>query len=87
MRGYVSRFLRVVPPVPTLAVVAEPLLALGTPAEAAKARAAALLRQFSIPEQAYPDRATTPPFSRKSRVRSGVMVCVVRRRRSVASLA
>ena len=31
--GYVSQFLRVVPRVPTLDVVAEPLLALGTPAD------------------------------------------------------
>ena len=38
--GYVSQFLRVVPRVPTLDVVAEPLLALGTPAaEAPRPRA------------------------------------------------
>ena len=33
--GYVSQFLRVVPRVPTLEVVAEPLLNLGVPADAA----------------------------------------------------
>ena len=46
--GYVSQFLRVVPRVPTLDVVAEPLLALGTPAEAAHARAAGLLADRGV---------------------------------------
>ena len=36
--GYVSQFLRVVPRVPTLDVVAEPLLAVGVSTEAAHAR-------------------------------------------------
>lgn len=47
--GYVSQFLRVVPRVPTLDVVAEPLLALGVPEDAAKARAAALLTRLNVP--------------------------------------
>ncbi|MEF9604170.1 ATP-binding cassette domain-containing protein, partial [Paracoccus sp. PXZ] len=38
--GHVSQFLRVVPRVPTLEVVAEPLLRLGVPPEAARTRAA-----------------------------------------------
>ena len=41
--GYVSQFLRVVPRVPTLDVVAEPLRILGTPAEDARAHAATRL--------------------------------------------
>ena len=36
--GYVSQFLRVVPRVPTVDVVAEPLLNLGVPADEARAR-------------------------------------------------
>ena len=39
--GYVSQFLRVVPRVPTLDVVAEPLLTLGQPQARARDRAAA----------------------------------------------
>jgi alpha-D-ribose 1-methylphosphonate 5-triphosphate synthase subunit PhnL len=48
--GYVSQFLRVVPRVPALDVVAEPLLALGAPAETARDRSAALLTRLAIPE-------------------------------------
>ena len=43
--GYVSQFLRVVPRVPTLDVVAEPLRALKVPADEAQARASSLLTQ------------------------------------------
>ncbi|MEM7500269.1 MAG: phosphonate C-P lyase system protein PhnL [Pseudomonadota bacterium] len=48
--GYVSQFLRVVPRVPCLDVVAEPLTVLGVGAEDARARAGALLRRLNIPE-------------------------------------
>jgi alpha-D-ribose 1-methylphosphonate 5-triphosphate synthase subunit PhnL len=48
--GYVSQFLRVIPRVPTLDVVAEPLRALGWPREDARGRAADLLRRLRIPE-------------------------------------
>jgi alpha-D-ribose 1-methylphosphonate 5-triphosphate synthase subunit PhnL len=47
--GYVSQFLRVIPRVPALDIVAEPLRALGTPAAAARARAATLLERLRIP--------------------------------------
>jgi len=47
--GYVSQFLRILPRVPALQVVAEPLLALGAPAAEAEARAAELLRRLRIP--------------------------------------
>ncbi len=47
--GYVSQFLRVVPRVPTREVVAEPLLAVGHPRDAAMARAEALLQRLRIP--------------------------------------
>ncbi len=48
--GYVSQFLRVVPRVAALDVVAEPLLALGTAEETAQARARELLTRLRIPE-------------------------------------
>jgi alpha-D-ribose 1-methylphosphonate 5-triphosphate synthase subunit PhnL len=48
--GYVSQFLRVIPRVPTLDIVAEPLRALGVPAEDARERAAAMLARLDIPE-------------------------------------
>ena len=48
--GHVSQFLRVVPRVPTLDVVAEPLLALGIEIGPAHARARALLTRLRIPE-------------------------------------
>ena len=66
--GYVSQFLRVVPRVPTLEVVAEPLLALGTPADAAKARAAELLRQLNIPERLWGLSPTTFSGGEQQRV-------------------
>ena len=48
--GYVSQFLRVVPRVPALAVVAEPCLAVGMEPGAAEERARALLARLRIPE-------------------------------------
>jgi alpha-D-ribose 1-methylphosphonate 5-triphosphate synthase subunit PhnL len=51
--GYVSQFLRVVPRVPTLDVVAEPLLALGTHPDEARDRAASLLHRLNIPERLW----------------------------------
>ncbi|WP_027134264.1 phosphonate C-P lyase system protein PhnL [Geminicoccus roseus] len=51
--GYVSQFLRVVPRVATLDVVAEPLLALGTDREAARERARAMLARLRLPERLW----------------------------------
>ena len=51
--GYVSQFLRAVPRVPTIDVVAEPLLATGTARAVAHARAASLLRRLNIPERLW----------------------------------
>ena len=48
--GHVSQFLRVVPRVPALEVVAEPCLAVGMGRDAAQARARALLARLGIPE-------------------------------------
>lgn len=51
--GYVSQFLRVIPRVPTLEVVAEPMIETGVPREAAIARAEALLERLRIPERLW----------------------------------
>ncbi|MGY3450948.1 alpha-D-ribose 1-methylphosphonate 5-triphosphate synthase subunit PhnL [Bradyrhizobium sp. USDA 4353] len=51
--GYVSQFLRAVPRVAALDVVAEPLLASGVAREEARARAGALLGRLNIPERLW----------------------------------
>ncbi len=57
--GYVSQFLRVVPRVPTIDVVAEPLLALGQDRDTARARAADLLARLNIPQPLWALSPTT----------------------------
>lgn len=66
--GHVSQFLRVVPRVPTLEVVAEPLLRLGTPAPQARARAADLLARLNIPERLWALSPTTFSGGEQQRV-------------------
>lgn len=66
--AYVSQFLRVVPRVPTLDVVAEPLLVLGTPADQARARAADLLARLNIPERLWSLSPTTFSGGEQQRV-------------------
>ncbi len=66
--GYVSQFLRVVPRVPTLDVVAEPLLALGVAADAARDRAATLLARLNIPERLWALSPTTFSGGEQQRV-------------------
>jgi alpha-D-ribose 1-methylphosphonate 5-triphosphate synthase subunit PhnL len=51
--AYVSQFLRVIPRVPALDIVAEPLLALGVDPFAARERARSLLAQLNIPEKLW----------------------------------
>jgi len=51
--GYVSQFLRAVPRVPALDVVAEPLIVDGFPMEAARARAGELLHRLAVPERMW----------------------------------
>jgi len=51
--GYVSQFLRVVPRVPALDVVAEPLRAKGIDREPARARAGELLELLAVPERLW----------------------------------
>jgi alpha-D-ribose 1-methylphosphonate 5-triphosphate synthase subunit PhnL len=66
--GYVSQFLRVVPRVPALDVVAEPLLALGTPVAQARDRAAGLLRRLNIPDRLWSLSPTTFSGGEQQRV-------------------
>ncbi|ALS60242.1 phosphonate C-P lyase system protein PhnL [Pandoraea norimbergensis] len=51
--GYVSQFLRVIPRVSTLDIVAEPLRRLGVDAQDATAKARALLDRLNIPERLW----------------------------------
>ena len=51
--GYVSQFLRVIPRVPTLDVVSEPLRAIGVEAEEAKDKARDLLTRLNVPEHLW----------------------------------
>ncbi|MCA3526933.1 MAG: phosphonate C-P lyase system protein PhnL [Rhodobacter sp.] len=66
--GYVSQFLRVVPRVPTVDVVAEPLLNLGVPTEAARVRAAHLLDRLNIPQRLWHLSPTTFSGGEQQRV-------------------
>lgn len=66
--GYVSQFLRVVPRVPTLEVVADPLLRLGVPSDQARARAADLLARVNIPERLWGLSPTTFSGGEQQRV-------------------
>ena len=66
--GYVSQFLRVVPRVPTVDVVAEPLLTLGVGADEARGRAMALLAQLNIPERLWSLSPTTFSGGEQQRV-------------------
>lgn len=66
--GYVSQFLRVVPRVPTLDVVADPLRALGVPTEDAQARAQGLLAQLNIPQRLWSLSPTTFSGGEQQRV-------------------
>ncbi|OYW09203.1 MAG: phosphonate C-P lyase system protein PhnL, partial [Rhodospirillales bacterium 12-71-4] len=51
--GYVSQFLRVIPRIGARDIVAEPLRARGVPAEAARARASALLTRLNLPSRLH----------------------------------
>ena len=57
--GHVSQFLRVLPRVPAVDVVAEPLRALGVPAATARAQAEGLLWRLNIPRRLWGLSPTT----------------------------
>jgi len=66
--GYVSQFLRVVPRVPTVDVVAEPLRGVGVSATEAEGRAKALLSRLNIPERLWGLSPTTFSGGEQQRV-------------------
>ncbi|MBL3702921.1 phosphonate C-P lyase system protein PhnL [Sulfitobacter sp. BDSS02] len=66
--GYVSQFLRVVPRVATLNVVAEPMLAVGMGRAAAEARSRELLTRLRIPETLWDLSPTTFSGGEQQRV-------------------
>ena len=66
--GYVSQFLRVVPRVPTIEVVAEPLLQRGVAPEVARTRAADLLARLNIPARLWSLSPTTFSGGEQQRV-------------------
>lgn len=66
--GYVSQFLRVVPRVSTLDVVAEPLLATGTDADEARVQAETLLTRLNIPQRLWALSPTTFSGGEQQRV-------------------
>ncbi|MEL6169843.1 MAG: phosphonate C-P lyase system protein PhnL [Pseudomonadota bacterium] len=66
--GYVSQFLRVVPRVPTVDVVAEPLLAVGVEDVTARDRARLLLQRLNIPETLWNLSPTTFSGGEQQRV-------------------
>ncbi|MBV0911218.1 phosphonate C-P lyase system protein PhnL [Anianabacter salinae] len=66
--GYVSQFLRVVPRVPTLDVVAEPLRAVGVPEDEARDRSAAMLARLNVPETLWHLSPTTFSGGEQQRV-------------------
>ncbi|MEO9574919.1 MAG: phosphonate C-P lyase system protein PhnL [Lentilitoribacter sp.] len=66
--GYVSQFLRVVPRVPTLEVVAEPLRAVGVDSATAEVRARDLLSRLNIPERLWTLSPTTFSGGEQQRV-------------------
>lgn len=66
--GYVSQFLRVVPRVSTLDVVAEPLLATGTKRDAAVHQAEILLTRLNIPKRLWQLSPTTFSGGEQQRV-------------------
>ncbi|WP_345814989.1 phosphonate C-P lyase system protein PhnL [Paraburkholderia sp. PREW-6R] len=51
--GYVSQFLHVIPRVPTLSLVAEPLISRGVSEDEARARAASLLARLNVPQRLW----------------------------------
>ncbi|HZZ11919.1 MAG TPA: phosphonate C-P lyase system protein PhnL [Paraburkholderia sp.] len=51
--GYVSQFLRVIPRVTTLTLVAEPLVSRGVPDDDARRRAATLLARLNVPQRLW----------------------------------
>ncbi len=69
--GYVSQFLRVVPRVPSLDVVAEPLRNLGVPVDIAHDRAREMLTRLNLPERLWTLSPTTFSGGEQQRINIG----------------
>ena len=68
--GYVSQFLRAVPRVATIDVVAEPLIVNGTPRPEAREKAGTLLHRLNIPERLWALPPSTFSGGEQQRVNS-----------------
>jgi len=66
--GYVSQFLRVIPRIPALDIVLEPLHAAGVTRDEARETAVALLRRLAIPEPLWQLSPTTFSGGEKQRI-------------------
>lgn len=66
--GYVSQFLRVIPRVPAIDLVAEPLITQGVSHQEARSKAAKLLERLSIPEKLWHLSPTTFSGGEQQRV-------------------
>lgn len=66
--GYVSQFLRVIPRVPAIDVVAEPLLELGVSPKSAREQASQMLARLNLPERLWQLSPTTFSGGEKQRV-------------------
>jgi alpha-D-ribose 1-methylphosphonate 5-triphosphate synthase subunit PhnL len=75
--GYVSQFLRAVPRVATIDVVAEPLIANGVTREDARERAGLLLRRLNIPERLWRLPPSTFELIDEKKRRGVAMVAIV----------
>lgn len=73
--GYVSQFLRVIPRVPTVRLVMEPLLALGVDEDRARARAEGLLARLNLPQRLW--RLPPATFSGGEQQRVNIARCFV----------
>lgn len=73
--GYVSQFLRVIPRVPTLDIVSEPLRLRGLDAETARERSRALLERLNIPSRLWDLAPNT--FSGGEQQRVNIAHCFV----------
>jgi len=73
--GYVSQFFRVIPRVPALDIVMEPLRRLGMPTEEAREKAEGMLRRLNIPGRLWGISPTT--FSGGEQQRINIARCFV----------
>jgi alpha-D-ribose 1-methylphosphonate 5-triphosphate synthase subunit PhnL len=74
--GYVSQFLRVIPRVPAIEVVAEPLLELGVGPEEARAKAQELFSRLRLPRALWNLSPTTFSGGEKQRINIARTLCV-----------